>query len=57
MPTKNLNEIISSLRKSLGEHNNKAGLVLLEIIEMLIDRREEDGLLVKIRIEEHLRQS
>ena len=49
-------ELIQCLEK-LGarlEPEKKICLVLLEIVEMLVDRREEDSLLVSLRIEEYL---
>jgi hypothetical protein len=53
MERKELNRSLEQLR-TVMEPENKVGLLLLEIIEMLMDRREEDDLLVKQRIEEYL---
>jgi len=47
---KELNRCLERLRKIL-EPENEVGLMLLEIVEMLMDRREEDDLLVMQRVE------
>mgnify|MGYP005653859533 CR=1 FL=1 len=53
MERKELNQWLERLRKAINPEN-KIGLMLLEILEMLTDRREEDDLLVMQRIEEYL---
>ena len=50
MERKELNRCLERLRKIL-EPENEVGLMLLEIVEMLMDRREEDDLLVMQRVE------
>jgi len=56
MERKDLNRCLEQLRKVM-EPGNKIGLLLLEILEMLTDRREEDDLLVAQRIEEYLSEN
>jgi hypothetical protein len=54
MEREEINAVVRQLRKIL-EMKTEGGLAsikLLEILEMLIDRREEDDLLVKERLEE-----
>ena len=53
MERKELNRCLVRLRETL-EPENKSGLLLLEILEMLMDRREEDDLLIAQRVEEYL---
>ncbi len=48
-----LNPTLSALRKSLESQlvGNETSLKLLEIMEMLVDRREEDSLLIRDRLD------
>ena len=55
MERKELNRCLERLRKVL-EPENEVGLMLLEIVEMLMDIREEDDLLVNQRIETYLKK-
>ena len=54
MRPEELNHTLSELRQLLENdegHNGAISLKLLEIIEMLVDRREEDSLLIKDKLE------
>ena len=53
MERKNLNPVLKQLRVMLEEKvEGEISIKLLEILEMLMDRREEDDLLIKQRLEE-----
>jgi hypothetical protein len=52
-----LNPTLNMLRKSLEvePERNETSIKLLEILEMLIDRKEEDSLLIRDRLEDILK--
>lgn len=54
MERKELNSTMKRLREMLEEKTGDGftSIKLLEILEMLMDRREEDDLLIKERLEE-----
>ena len=54
MITKELNLKLNKLRIELEANNHDVALKLLTIIEMLVDRGEENNLLVKDRLDECL---